>query len=212
MDSNKFLIEKLGKGGLVDEMKRYNLYSIFREMGFKVGCEVGVASGRNAVRIVKRISGVKLYLVDSYFYTKEHYKFSLEHPALKHLKKAEGKFKRLHRKYDFEVKFIGKESSDAVRDFEDESLDFVYIDANHDFDFVMRDIIEWGRKVRFGGIISGHDYYMFHHRGVMTAVDAYVKAHNIKRVYYTDDKRHTYFWVKTKRIPIYRDEKNNKKN
>ena len=47
---------------------------------------------------------------------------------------------------------------DAVKDIEDSSLDFVHIDGDHSYDFVMQDIILWGRKVRIGGIISGHDY------------------------------------------------------
>lgn len=198
MDNQKFLTEKIGKGGLAKEINRYGLYLLFNEMGFKVGCEVGVASGRNAEKMLKKIPGVKLYLVDSYFYTSE-YNHKSEFSAVKCFKKARARFRILHKKYDFEEVFISKESSDAVRDFEDESLDFVYIDANHSFDYVMRDIIEWSKKVKFGGIVSGHDYYMFHHRGVMTAVDAYITAHNIKRAYFTDEKRHTYFWVKTKR-------------
>jgi predicted O-methyltransferase YrrM len=46
----------------------------------------------------------------------------------------------------------------AADDFLDNSLDFVYIDAGHRFDDVVQDIIKWTKKVRKGGIISGHDY------------------------------------------------------
>ncbi len=47
---------------------------------------------------------------------------------------------------------------DAVKDFEDNSLDFVYIDANHEYDYVKQDITEWTKKVKPGGIVAGHDY------------------------------------------------------
>ena len=48
---------------------------------------------------------------------------------------------------------------DAVKTFEDGSLDFVFIDGNHAFEYVTEDIAEWSKKVRKGGIISGHDYF-----------------------------------------------------
>jgi hypothetical protein len=42
--------------------------------------------------------------------------------------------------------------------FADESLDVVYIDANHAYDFVKQDIELWYPKVKKGGYIGGHDY------------------------------------------------------
>lgn len=42
--------------------------------------------------------------------------------------------------------------------FEDESLDFVYIDANHAYDYVKQDIELWYSKVSKGGYLLGHDY------------------------------------------------------
>jgi predicted O-methyltransferase YrrM len=71
-------------------------------------------------------------------------------------------------------------SIDAVKKFKDNSLDFVYIDANHSFDYVMQDLIEWSKKVRVGGIVSGDDYYNFRKAGVIEAVNAYTSAHKIK--------------------------------
>jgi glycosyltransferase involved in cell wall biosynthesis len=46
----------------------------------------------------------------------------------------------------------------AVTDFADESLDFVYIDGNHQLKYVVEDIVEWTKKIKKGGIIAGHDY------------------------------------------------------
>ena len=42
--------------------------------------------------------------------------------------------------------------------FEDFSLDFVYIDANHAYDFVKQDIKLWYPKVKQNGYLCGHDY------------------------------------------------------
>ena len=47
---------------------------------------------------------------------------------------------------------------DALANFPDGSLDFVYIDGAHDFKNVAMDVCEWVKKVRPGGIFFGHDY------------------------------------------------------
>lgn len=42
--------------------------------------------------------------------------------------------------------------------FDNCSVDFVFIDADHRYDSVRKDILSWFPKVRIGGIIAGHDY------------------------------------------------------
>ena len=49
-------------------------------------------------------------------------------------------------------------TDDAVSLFEDASLDGVFIDADHTYEAVKRDIENWLPKVRKGGILAGHDY------------------------------------------------------
>ena len=47
----------------------------------------------------------------------------------------------------------------APKYYDDESLDFVFIDADHSYDIVIKDISNWYPKVKIGGVIAGHDYY-----------------------------------------------------
>jgi predicted O-methyltransferase YrrM len=49
-------------------------------------------------------------------------------------------------------------SQEAVEHFADESLDFVYIDANHGFEAVQADMRLWFPKIRPGGVLAGHDF------------------------------------------------------
>lgn len=53
---------------------------------------------------------------------------------------------------------IRSHSLDAATRFSDQSLDFVFIDADHGFEAVSADIRAWLPKVKPGGILAGHDY------------------------------------------------------
>mgnify|MGYP001558848937 CR=1 FL=1 len=55
---------------------------------------------------------------------------------------------------------IRKTSIEAAKDFENGSLDAVYIDAEHDEDSVREDIKAWRPKIKPGGILSGHDFWI----------------------------------------------------
>jgi|TARA_R110000772_G_scaffold54733_1_gene124951 cephalosporin hydroxylase len=71
---------------------------------------------------------------------------------------------------DIKVKHIKLHSFDAVDMFEDESLDFVYIDGDHSYENVKRDIELYLPKIKKTGFIGGHDYIR-EHQGVMDAVN-----------------------------------------
>jgi hypothetical protein len=64
--------------------------------------------------------------------------------------------------------------------FQDKSLDFVYIDAAHDYENVKKDILAWLPKVKNGGYIAGHDYRYDPNIGVYEAVnDIFVEEYKI---------------------------------
>jgi predicted O-methyltransferase YrrM len=73
-------------------------------------------------------------------------------------------------KDDKNIVKIKKKSSEAHLLFEDESLDFVYIDANHTYESVKEDITLWLPKVKKGCYIGGHDYKQRKYYGVEKAV------------------------------------------
>jgi phage-related protein len=153
---------------------KYDLIKHFAELGFTTGAEIGVAEGYLSEEMFKAIPNLKLYCVDIWTpYRGNQWSGSTarnEH----HFKAASERLS----KYNAIV--MREMSMDAVKKFANGSLDFVYIDANHAFDYVIQDLIEWSKKVRVGGIISGDDYYDFRKAGVIPAVNAYTKAHEIK--------------------------------
>ena len=70
------------------------------------------------------------------------------------------KFKRSTQRIHKKFTLIIKPSVVAAQEFKDGSLDFVFIDANHDYEYVKEDILAWLPKIKKGGIIAGHDYHL----------------------------------------------------
>jgi hypothetical protein len=63
-----------------------------------------------------------------------------------------------------------------------ESLDFVYIDASHDYESVKQDLACWWPKVKFGGMFAGHDYfehYEYVKFGIIEAVDEFAAKNSL---------------------------------
>lgn len=77
------------------------------------------------------------------------------------------------------IKKIKTNSLDALRFFADKSIDGVYIDANHSYDYVIADLKGWRPKIKDGGFIAGHDYtYKF--LGTIQAIhDLYDKPDHV---------------------------------
>ena len=57
------------------------------------------------------------------------------------------------------IDHIRKTSEDAINDFLPNSIDFVYIDGNHKYEFVKKDIQNYWKIVKPGGFLGGHDYH-----------------------------------------------------
>ncbi len=64
----------------------------------------------------------------------------------------------------------------ASKLFENNSIDFLFIDTAHEFRHVEKEISLWYPKVKSGGIISGHDYF---YPGVMRAVKDFSRKYDI---------------------------------
>jgi hypothetical protein len=67
------------------------------------------------------------------------------------------------------INTVRSSSLDSVNLYENRSLDFVFIDASHEYDDVKKDILTWYPKIKKGGVIAGHDFTTFD--GVRQAVD-----------------------------------------
>ena len=168
------------------DANRNHIAELFGELQFNVGAEIGVRMGRFSQVFLEANKNLKMYCID---------------PWAPYARVSQDKQDRFYRHCERRLKgynaaLMKMTSMTALDEFEDESLDFVYIDGRHEFDFVIQDIIGWNAKVKKGGIVAGHDYYFFYSGGVTNAVDAYTKAHNINCWYITREREPSWFWVK----------------
>jgi hypothetical protein len=187
------LIDALNEKGnpyWIPDCSRNDLPEFFKELGFKKGVEVGVFRGENMARFCE--AGLDITGVDPWTDSDMNTIREAKEPAEVTYQRTIEKLKP----YKYEL--IRKTSQEAVKDFPDNSLDFVYIDANHSFGHVAMDLMIWLDKVREGGVISGHDYFIDDHGShdkhighVRDAVDAFAKSYGF-----------TNWYVLGRRIPV----------
>lgn len=176
---------------------RKNLALLFTELGFKVGAEIGVLLGDYSRILCEANPKLKLYSIDPWLVYKEYKDLTPQ----KNFDDMYQQTKKVLSPYN--CKIIRKRSMEAIKDFSDNSLDFVYIDGNHEFTSEANDIHEWSKKVKTGGIIAGHDYRKYKYKSFSHSyevVNAYTSAYRIFTWFITDHARdgiRSWFWVKT---------------
>lgn len=172
-------IQLKGKPAEIPDCSRNDLPEFFKEMGFKVGVEIGVYKAEYSEVIAQ--SGLELYSIDPWRLYKDYGNSRGQKRLDEQYRQAQERLAPYPNAH-----IIRKTSMEALDDFKDGSLDFVYIDGNHQFAYVAEDIYHWAIKVKQGGVISGHDYAYYKSNSICGGchaheiVDAYVKAYSIQ--------------------------------
>ena len=174
-------------------VKRDYLAEKFAELEFTKGAEIGVRYGEFSEVLCQKNPKLKLYSIDPWDLVYNDYRSH----ALGGDKQNEAYKIAKERLKPYNCELIKKTSLDAMQDFDNESLDFVYIDGSHEFDYVMLDIITWSWKVKKGGIISGHDYYEFRWGDVIRSVDNYAYVHKVQQIDLTDERTPSWWFERT---------------
>ncbi len=74
------------------------------------------------------------------------------------MREAEMFFDKMASRYPDVIKKLKGTSAEMAQFVSDGTLDAVYIDGDHTYEFVLSDIITWLPKIKSGGVICGHDY------------------------------------------------------
>lgn len=156
---------------LINPQNRQHMLEIIGVTGKKC-VEIGVFEGRYSADILSH-NPETLWLIDPWVH---------QNPTIypDHLNVSDDEFEKHYYEViekfqnDLRVKIIRDFSFNAASNFENESLDFVYIDAIHTFEFCYSDILTWFPKVKSKGWICGHDYTGVHY-AIKPAVNTFLK-------------------------------------
>lgn len=135
--------------------------------------EIGTWKGRSAVYMAEQIKqsnkNIKFYTIDLFKYTQDY----VNENRLLNDSFYEEVIKNIEPVKQY-INLIKSSSDKSFKLFEDNSIDFLFIDGDHNYDGIKKDLELWYPKVKIGGIIGGHDYT--EPCGVRQAVDEFFKS------------------------------------
>lgn len=143
--------------GLKALKRRDQLGAMLEEMGLETGLEVGVQRGLNSRGILTSWPSCKVYhLVDPWVQQGNYSDFAnVDDSAQSQIYlEAVANLEAWSDKTTFHRML----STEAAAKFDDGTLDFVYIDARHDYCAVVEDLAAYWPLIRPGGVLAGHDY------------------------------------------------------
>lgn len=129
------------------------------EQGFQKAAEIGVQEGVFSRKILENWGG-HLTMVDAWTHI-PGYEDVANVSQLKH-QQAYELAQQVERDFLPRAKVIKGFSVEVAGQIPPQSLDFVYLDADHSYKGVIGDLKAWFPKVRKGGAIGGHDYVEGH--------------------------------------------------
>lgn len=143
------------------------------------GVELGVYLGSNAISMLKNLNIKRLYLVDPYV------KYEQYRDPGGWVERTQKDFDEYYKKatsrlYSWPDKVVFlREYSDLAAVQIPDDLDFVYVDANHSYKYVKRDIETYYPKLKVGGVIGGDNFDPLY-PGVAKAVLEFINKHHLK--------------------------------
>lgn len=118
----------------------------------EVGAWKGKSAAYMAVELINAEKNIEFYVVDTWEGSSEH----KNNPELQELFYIFTENMKPVENYYIPMQMT---SLEAATKFEDASLDFVFIDAAHEYEHVKDDLNAWYPKIKKGGILAGHDFY-----------------------------------------------------
>lgn len=159
----------------------YGVFSdVINENNFKKCAEIGIGYGMHARQILENTNLDMLYLIDpSKYYNNDLFPNDVNRLC--------GNFENLVKNiklylepYNFKYTWYRQESLTITNDqIADGSLDAVFLDADHSYEAVSKDLPFWWNKLKVGGWLLGDDYNSCH-PGTTRAVNEFANINNLK--------------------------------
>jgi len=152
------------------------------------GIELGCGDGDTTLHLLSNLPNLTLYGIDPYVgyndFNGHNPKEWLDQNLINTMQKID----------PYKDRFtLYRDISDNVVDkFEDESLDFIFIDGLHLYEQVLKDCQNYFPKIKSGGLFSGHDFTAVD--GVNIAVKEFAEEKNVETILTTQND--VWYWIK----------------
>ena len=156
--------------------------------------EIGTRFGDSAKVILKTLN-IKKYIIIDPFISYEDYKIDDANKIMKNgdeiFNETKIKLEKLSKNVTFFRKFSNDENT--LNKIEHESLDFIFIDGNHEYKYVLEDLRNYYPKLKSEGVLIGDDFNqrakindflntksnLSNNKGVYETVEEFSKEHNM---------------------------------
>jgi len=153
-------------------------------------CEVGVNTGLNVFDVMTQLNVSHSFLVDMYLAYDTVYEGRVIYFTQEVQAEAYESAKKLLEPFKDKLTWLLSYSDVAIKDV-DEGIDFIYIDGNHEYEYVKNDLKNYWKKLAENGILAGHDFFGSHN-GLIRAVFEFSNENNLKL--YSD--RYDWWFIK----------------
>ena len=146
-----YFIKRLNKTGDTNYWDEYK-----QPLRHLIGAEIGVDKGKNAERILNLLNIKQLILVDPW----EEYVDVRTGISVGDSSYFQNLYEEVKNKFsnNSKVRIIRDYSVNAAKMFDNEYFDFVYLDGDHSYESVLKDLESWYPKLKKFGVMCGDDY------------------------------------------------------
>ena len=159
-----------------------------------VGIELGTDGGTTTLYLLKELPTLTLHGIDPYLPYIDWGGNSFSwHGGLNHdNNNSYAAFMNRVESYSDRYTHHKKISDEAVNDFEDESMDFIFIDGLHTYEQVLKDCTNYYPKLKKDGLFCGHDFRTI--VGVNKAVNEFALSIGIDTINIM--RQDVWYWTK----------------
>lgn len=152
---------------------------IFKEGS--VGCEIGIFRAGFANSVVNKTNPKMYHMIDPWQWRRGWKRHDYKGTRLTSQEVVEWMVKDIYKRFDLPNVTIHRDFSyNVVDQFEDHYFDYVYVDGDHNYFNVLKDLRLYYPKIKPGGIMSGDDWNIKGNR-VKNAVWDFADEIGIKR-------------------------------
>jgi len=168
----QFILKQIGKIGYYPKRIKFRESTRYAKEVFGnkpiTIAEIGVDEGKNSLVILENLNVEKIYLIDPYE-DYEGYRAIEGVSEKNYINSARKSAMNRLRKYKDKIVWVREYSEKAADKIP--KCDFIYVDGNHHYEYVKKDLKLFFDKVKDGGVFAGHD---IERKGVFKAVSEFV--------------------------------------